>query len=85
MSDPLHHETDVLLLGAPGAPNAEDERISTEELRDSSPALQEGVVLVNICLLALQDIEAFQHFYDDVLQSENYQSAGLTREESRTY
>ena len=68
MSDPLHHEADVLLLGAPGAPNTEDERIPTEELGDSSPALQEGVVLVNIGLLTLQDIQAFQDFYYDLLQ-----------------
>ena len=68
MSDPLHHETDVLLLGAPGAPDTEDERISTEELGDPSPALQEGVVMVNIGLLTLQDIQAFQDFYYDVLQ-----------------
>ena len=67
MSDPLHHEADMLLLGAPGSPNTEDERISTEELRHSSPALQEGVVLVDLGLLALQDIETFQHFHDDIL------------------
>ena len=68
MFDPLHHKADVLLLGAPGPPDTKDQRVSTEELRDSSPALQEGVVLVNIGLLALQDIQAFQDFYYDVLQ-----------------
>ena len=70
MPDPLHHEADVFLLGAPGPPNTEDERISTEELRDSPPALQQGVVLVHLRLLALQDMEALQHLNYYVLQGE---------------
>ena len=68
MSDSLHHEADVLLLCCPGLPDAEDWRTPTENLCDSSPALQQGVVLANILLRYIQDLLRLQNSNQNILR-----------------